>query len=303
MTGKPADPARYGVAKTLAPGLRRIIAPNPSPMTHYGTNTYILGEGQVAVIDPGPNIPGHMQALLASLAPGERVSHIFVTHAHLDHSPLARPLADATGAPVLAFGNAKAGRSPLMESLSRQGGLEGGEGVDAGFAPDLLLTDGEDIAGSGWNLRALHTPGHFGNHLCFQWNDVIFCGDQVMGWASSLVSPPDGDMGAYMASLSRLAATGVRHLHSGHGDPIVDAQTRIAELLAHRRGREDAILAALGDRPADARVLATRIYTDTPPALMQAATRNVLAHLIDLMERRKIEARGNLSPTTQFSRL
>jgi hydroxyacylglutathione hydrolase len=190
-----------------------------------------------------------------------------------------------------------------MESLARQGGLEGGEGVDTGFAPDLLLSDGEEIAGSGWTLRALHMPGHFGNHLCFQWGDTIFCGDHVMGWASSLVSPPDGDMGAYMASLNRLAATNVQRLHSGHGDPIADAQTRIAELSAHRRGREDAIRTALGDGPADATTLATRIYTDTPAALMQAAARNVLAHLIDLMERKQIEAEEKLTPSTRFSLL
>ena len=301
MTGGRENPPPYGVAEVLEPGIRRILAPNPSPMTHLGTNTYIIGEGHVAVIDPGPANEAHLKAILAALATGETVSHILVTHAHLDHSPLASALSEATGAPVLAFGDARAGRSALMEKLARHGGLDGGEGVDAGFSPDIFLADGDEVAGPGWQLRALHTPGHFGNHMSFQYGDTIFCGDHVMGWASSLVSPPDGDMGAYMASLDRLAATGVTRLHSGHGDPISDAQTRIAELIAHRRAREGAIYSALGDGPADAATLAARIYTDTPATLMRAAARNVLAHLIDLAERKRIEARGNLTPATLFS--
>ncbi|MGB3312836.1 MAG: MBL fold metallo-hydrolase [Albidovulum sp.] len=303
MTNRYGNPPRYGIAEVLAPGVRRVLAPNPSPMTLHGTNSYIIGAGQVAVIDPGPDNADHLNALLAALAPGERISHILVTHAHLDHSPLARPLADATGAPVLAFGDARAGRSALMEKLSAQGGLEGGEGVDTGFSPDIHLCDGEEINGSGWCLHALHTPGHFGNHLSFQLDDMIFCGDHVMGWASSLVSPPDGDMGAYMASLRRLADTGVKHLHSGHGDPIADAQSRISDLIAHRQAREEAILRALRDGPTDATTLARRIYTDTPPTMMRAAARNVLAHLIDLTERKQVKAQTPLAPSTQFSLL
>ncbi|MCU9848625.1 MBL fold metallo-hydrolase [Defluviimonas sp. WL0024] len=282
-------PPRPGRVLLLEPGLRTVLAPNPSPMTLHGTNSYILGEGEVAVIDPGPADPAHLAALLGALAPGERVSHIFVTHAHLDHSPLARPLAEATGAPVLAFGDARAGRSALMERLAAGGGLAGGEGVDAGFAPDIRLRDGETVEGAGWTLRAVYTPGHMGNHLSFAWQDTVFCGDHVMGWASSLVSPPDGDMGAYMASLARLAATGARRLYSGHGDPIPDAQARIAALAAHRREREAAILGALSRGPADAASLAAMIYTDTPAPLMRAAARNVFAHLLDLMEKKIAE--------------
>ncbi len=303
MSGGHEYPPPYGAAEVLEPGIRRILAPNPSPMTHLGTNTYIIGQGQVAVIDPGPADKDHLKAILAALAAGERVSHILVTHAHLDHSPLARVLSDSTGAPVLAFGDARAGRSPLMEELARQGNLDGGEGVDSGFSADIALADGQEVSGPDWQLRALHTPGHFGNHMSFQWGDTVFCGDHVMGWASSLVSPPDGDMGAYMMSLDRLATTGVKRLHSGHGAPIEDAQARIAELIAHRRAREEAIRAALGDGPADASTLAARIYTDTPPGLMRAAARNVLAHLIDLAERKRIVAHGNLSTTTVFSLL
>lgn len=293
-------PVRYGAAEQIEPGLRRVIAPNPSPMTLHGTNSYILGEGRVAVIDPGPDNDAHLAALLAALAPGERVSHILVTHAHLDHSPLARALADATGAPVLAYGDAQAGRSALMERLAATGELAGGEGVDTHFSPDICVADGEEINGDGWSLRALHTPGHFGNHLSFQWNDAVFSGDHVMGWASSLVSPPDGDMRAYMASLDRLSSRDARRLYPGHGAMVADAGSRIAELTMHRRNRETAIRTALGDGPADAATLAARIYTDTPPALLLAAERNVFAHLLDLFERNLVTPLENLSPHSRF---
>lgn len=294
-----ATDLRPGEVQLLAPGLRLVLAPNPSPMTFRGTNSYVLGEGAVAVIDPGPADPAHLRALLAALAPGERVSHILVTHAHLDHSPLARPLAEATGAPVLAFGSATAGRSAAMARLAAKG-LAGGEGVDAGFAPDVVLRDGAEVEGDGWRLRALHTPGHFGNHMSFLWGDAVFAGDTVMGWSSSLVSPPDGDMGAYMASLDRLAELGARRLYAGHGDPVADPAARIAALAAHRRAREAAIREALAAGPADAGTLARRIYTDTPAPLLPAATRNVIAHLLDLMEKNLTESEGPPGPVSRF---
>lgn len=291
-----------GQPQVLAPGLRVVLAPNPSAMTLHGTNSYILGEGEVAVIDPGPADPAHLRALLAALAPGERVRHILVTHAHLDHSALAHPLAEATGAPVLAFGPATAGRSRAMERLAATGRIAGGEGVDAAFAPDECLADGDEVAGKGWSLRALHTPGHFGNHLSFVWGDTVFAGDTVMGWATSLVSPPDGDMGAYMASLDRLAGLGCRRLYAGHGDPVADPAGRIADLAAHRRAREAAILAALDVGAADAATLARAIYTDTPAPLLPVAARNVLAHLIDLERRNLLLSDPPLDPGTRFRR-
>lgn len=284
----------------LEPGLRLVLAPNPAPMTGRGTNTYLLGQGRVAVIDPGPALPDHLAAILSALDTGESVSHIFVTHSHLDHSPLARPLADATGAPILAFGDSRAGLSPRMAALAARG-LAGGEGVDAGFAPDIAIADGETVEGQNWALRALHTPGHMGNHLCLDWGGRIFSGDHVMGWASSLVSPPDGDMGAYMASLDRLGRAGATRLYPGHGDPVADPAARIAQLAAHRRDREAQVLAALAQGPADAPALARRIYTDTPAALLPAAARNVLAHLIDLEDRKLVEARGTPGPETKFA--
>ena len=281
-----------GQAGEIAPGVRRVVAPNPSAMTFQGTNSYIIGRGEVAVIDPGPADPAHLAALLAALGPQERVSHIFVTHAHKDHSALAPALAAATGAPVLAFGDADAGRTALMDALARREGEGGGEGADRTFRPDLQLADGEVVTGSGWALRALHTPGHFGNHLCLGLGDLVFSGDHVMGWSTSVIAPPDGDMGAYMASLARLAAQAPARLLPGHGDPVDAPAVRIDELIAHRRAREAAILAALADGPATAEALARRIYLDTPAALIPAASRNVFAHLIDFFQRNLATAEG-----------
>ena len=295
------DPA-IGRAETLQPGLRRIVAPNPSPMTFRGTNTYLLGTQNLAVIDPGPDSATHLRAILAAIEPGQRVSHIIVTHSHLDHSPLARPLAQATGAPVLAFGGSDAGRSAVMEQLVAAGMKGGGEGIDHGFAPDARVGDGETISGSDWTLEVIHTPGHLGNHICLGWNDACLSGDHVMGWASSLVSPPDGDLTDFMASCSRLAAREWRVFYPGHGDAVADPRGRLDWLIAHRRTREAAILAALDAGPASAAAIARAVYTDTPAVLLPAATRNVLAHLIDLNGKSQVQPRGPLTVDTTFER-
>lgn len=271
-----------GVAQTLEPGLRRIVAPNPSPMTYRGTNTYLLGTRALAVIDPGPNDPAHLEAILNALTPEQHVSHIIVTHTHLDHSPLARDLAARTGAPVLAFGRADAGRSAAMQALAAAGTVGGGEGIDAAFIPDQTVADGEIIAGDGWALEVLHTPGHIGNHIALGWGDACLTADHVMGWASSLVSPPDGDLTDFMASCARLQARDWRVFYPGHGAQVDDPAARLQWLVTHRRTRESAILALLAKAPAAAPDLARTIYTETPAALLGAATRNVLAHLIDL---------------------
>lgn len=298
------------VPHTLALGLRRILAPNPSPMTYRGTNTYLIGTRGIAIIDPGPDdrgqgqsleAPIHLSSILAALEPDQHVSHILVTHAHRDHAPLARALATATGAPVLAFGDAAAGRSAVMSRLVQGGMTGGGEGVDAAFAPDICLADGEVIAGDGWQIEAIWTPGHFGNHLCFAWNDVVFTGDLVMGWASSLVSPPDGDLSQFMASCQRLRARGAQVLHPGHGAPIEDPAARIDWLITHRQMREAAILDQLSAAPAAAAALATAIYTGTSAHLMPAATRNVLAHLIDLYDRGLAQTDGPLRAEAVFT--
>ncbi len=273
-----------------SPRIRCIRADNPSPMTGTGTNTYLVGTDDVVVIDPGPALPAHLDRVMAALGADGRITTILITHSHLDHSGLAGPLARRTEAPVLAFGAATAGRSALMTTLAAQGMTGGGEGVDAGFAPDAALTDGQILRGPDWALRAIHTPGHMGGHLCFAAGDILFSGDHVMGWASTLISPPDGDMGAYMASLDKLVATPWQMFLPGHGDPVMNPGVRLAELRQHRRAREAAVLAALANGPATIVALTALIYTNTHPSLMPAAARNVLAHLIDLIDRNRIVA-------------
>ena len=235
-----------GIPRDMGGGIRAILAPNPSPMTYWGTNTYLLGERRLAVIDPGPDDPAHLAAILGALGPGQSISHILVTHAHLDHAPLARHLAMQTGAPVLAYGGARDGRSAVMARLAEAGGIGGGEGVDTGFAPDMALPDGAEVTGDGWHITAHWTPGHFCNHMCFESGGTVFSGDLVMGWASTLISPPDGDLTQFRASCTRLAAVSPARLLPGHGAPVADPRARIRWLLAHRDAREAAILKVLG---------------------------------------------------------
>ncbi|KEP68019.1 metallo-beta-lactamase [Thioclava dalianensis] len=283
-------------------GLRRLVAPNPSPMTHTGTCTYVIGTGEVAVVDPGPDDPTHLRAILDGLDRGERVTHILVTHAHLDHSPGARALSAATGAPVHAFGPPQAGRSAIMERLARDGMVGGGEGVDHAFAPDRMLSDGETLSHGDWTLTALHTPGHFCNHLCFQLGDSVLSGDLIMGWSTTLISPPDGDLGDYFRSIDRIAALGPRRLYPGHGAPVDAPIALIAEHRQHRETRSAQILAALSDAPAMPAALTARIYHDIPRHLHAAALRNILAHLIELNDTNQVQARPALSPEAEFFR-
>ena len=267
-----------GVITQLAPDLRRILAPNPSALTGPGTNSYILGKGKVAVIDPGPDLEPHFQALLQAVE-GEVVEAVIITHSHVDHSAMARRFASAVKAPILAFGDAMAGQNPHLASL---GDVGGGEGNDLSFSPDRCVTDGEIIEGTGWRLEVIHTPGHLGNHICLGWEDALMSGDQVMGWATSVVSPPEGDMTAYMTSLDRLSRYGAKRLYPGHGPEILDGPARISELTLHRRGRESQILSALSQESGTAFELAKRIYEGLSPTLLPAAARNVLSHLLDL---------------------
>ncbi|MEM6373838.1 MAG: MBL fold metallo-hydrolase [Pseudomonadota bacterium] len=299
MHNDPFDP-RPGLCAALEPGLRRILAPNPSPMTFRGTNTYLIGTRDIAVIDPGPQDKSHLEAILAALGPDQRVSHIIATHSHLDHTPLASVLAEHTGAPVLGFGPAHAGRSAVMSGLVSAGMAGGGEGIDHRFSPNITVADGARITGSDWTLEVIHTPGHLGNHICLGWNDTCLTGDHVMGWASSLVSPPDGDLTDFMASCDRLAARNWRVFYPGHGAPVADPAARLSWLITHRRGREAAILDALRTEPATAHSIARRVYTDTPATLLPAATRNVLAHLIDLTGKSMACPQGPLTADTVF---
>ncbi len=296
----PAAP-EAAIPRELEPGLRLLRAPNPSPMTERGTNTYLLGTRGIAVIDPGPENPAHLAAIEAALAPGQRITHVLVTHAHLDHSPLARPLAERHGAQVWAFGRAEDGRSPVMARLAAEGLAGGGEGLDAAFRPDQVLRDGDEVTGEDWRLTALHTPGHMGCHLSFAWGDALFSGDLVMGWASSMVSPPDGDLAQFLASCTRLRQRDWRVFYPGHGDPVTDPAGRIDWLVAHRKSREAEIRTALDAAPGTARELAARIYTDVPEGLLGAAARNVFAHLVDLSERGLAAPEGPLSGEARFA--
>lgn len=291
--------------QTDDPRVRGVLAANPGPLTGPGTTTWLVGTEAVAVIDPGPDLPGHVEAILA--AAGGRISHILVTHAHLDHSQAAPRLSRACGAPVLGFGPAEAGRSPMMQRLAAEGSLHGGEGVDAGFRPDVTLADGDTVEGPDWSLIALHTPGHMGNHLSFVLpgnssaaeDPRIFCGDLVMGWATTLISPPDGDLIDFMRSLERLAALRPSELLPAHGSRIAYAAARLGELADHRRTRTAQILAVLQSRPATAAELAQGLY-DVPPSMLPAAARSVLSHLLALHELGAVVSDGPLS-TARFT--
>ncbi|MFQ6548180.1 MBL fold metallo-hydrolase [Aestuariibius sp. 2305UL40-4] len=293
MNGAPEP----GVAEEIEPGIRRILAPNPSPMTFRGTNTYLIGHEDVAIVDPGPDHPAHLHAILEATR-GARIGAILVTHAHIDHSPLARPLAVQTGAAVYAFGDALDGRRPVMEALAASGLAGGGEGLDVAFAPDERLSDGSEL--SQWGLTAIHTPGHLPGHLCFALGDVVLTGDHVMGWASSLVSPPDGDLGAFMESCLRLRDHPARRYLPGHGHPVEDPMARLDWLIAHRRERERQIAAVLDATPRSIGEIAAAVYTDTPPALLPAAERNVFAHLIDMIEKSRVTCIGPLAVDARF---
>lgn len=281
-------------AEMLEPGVRRVLAPNPSPLTERGTNTYLLGQGEVAVVDPGPANADHLEAILTSLEPGERITAILVTHPHLDHSALVPALKAATDAPVYAFGGARDGRSAVMDYLEGAGELGGGEGLDTDFQPDIRLDHHEELVVGDEVVTALWTPGHIGSHLAFGWRDTVFSGDVVMGWATTLVSPPEGDLTAFMDSVAKLGARDARRFFPGHGATIDAPAERCTWLLEHRRQREMQILQALQAGPGTVAQLTETVYTDVPAHLHPAAQRNVLAHLIDLTTGNRAMADGKL---------
>jgi len=277
---------------SLAAGIRRVIAPNASPMTYWGTNTYLIGEGKIAVIDPGPADQDHLDAITNAAGGPNRISHIFVTHAHVDHSLGARPLAALTGAPIYAYGDAHRGQSDLMKKLVRDGLSSGGEGVDAEFQPDIQLEDGQVVHGDAWSLQAVWTPGHISNHICLAMGEDLFSGDHVMDWATSIVSPPDGDVSAFLASCEKLLQRRESLYFPGHGNPVEDPKARTQWLINHRRERERQIREVLIVSPKSPSEIVQEIYTDIPKALYGAAERNVFAHIIDLVDREIVISNG-----------
>ncbi len=268
----------YAIAEQVSPLIRRVLAHNPSPFSYTGTQTYIVGHGDVAVIDPGPlgDDPHHVEALIRILA-GEKVVAILCTHTHRDHSPAAAPLAAATGAPVI-------GCAPLVLEDS---GPRADASFDATYTPDRVMEDGESLSGPGWTLTALATPGHTSNHLCFALAEeqALFTGDHVMGWSTSVVSPPDGDMAAYMRSLALLMTRDDKIYYAAHGAPIENPQRLVRGMMGHRKQREGQILRLLEAGTGHIPDMVASMYKGVDKRLYPAAGRSVLAHLIDLKDR------------------
>lgn len=282
---------RYGDAVELLPGIRRLTVNNPSPFTFHGTNSYIVGDETLAVIDPGPEDDDHLAALVAAIG-GRPVSHIFVSHTHKDHSPLAARLKAMTGALTVATGPHRAARPLRIGEINP---LDASADLD--FAPDIAATDGSVIDGDGWALRTIHTPGHAANHAVFalEGTGTLFSADHVMAWATSIVAPPDGAMSDYMASLDKLLARDDTLFLPGHGGALRQPAKFMRGLRSHRKMRERAILERVkaGDRTVAEMVAA--IYRDTDPRLHGAAGLSVLAHLEDLVARGRVTADNDVS--------
>ena len=275
----------------VAPGVRRMLADNPSPFTFKGTVSYIVGRGRVAIIDPGPLDERHIAALLDAVR-GETVTHIFVTHTHHDHSPAVPRIKAATGAMVLAEGPHRPARPLHVGEAPR---LDASNDTD--FRPDRALHDGEVVAGPGWTIEAVATPGHTANHMAFAFKeaDLLFSGDHVMAWSTPVVAPPDGAMSDYMASLQKLARRSESLYLPGHGGAVREAPRFVAHYIRHRQARESSILHRLAKGEADIPTLVRAIYIGLDPRLVKAAGLSVLAHLEDLVTRRLVVTEGEPS--------
>ncbi len=286
---------QQGVLEPVAPGLRRIVAGNASQFTFKGTNTYVIGEGAVAVVDPGPDDEAHRSALLAALAEnGERVTHIFLTHAHPDHSKGIPKLQAMTGAQTLGYGRDQAGEALQTPS--------GNELIDTRFIPDRRLADGEQVQGPGWTLEAIYTPGHAPDHLCFGLPQagVLLSGDHVMGWNTSVIAPPEGHMGRYLASLEKLLKRNDVAYFPGHGGRIDQPQRLVKAFIVHRNWREAEIVDCLREGINRAHLIVPRIYEGLDFSLHGAAALNVFAHLELLHEKGRVRSRGPLALESEF---
>jgi len=275
----------YGRCDQISPLISRVIANNPGPFTYTGTGVYIIGDKTVAVIDPGPDTPEHRAALTKALK-GRRVSHVLVTHHHIDHSPMAAPLAREHGCQVHGYG---------VQARRPEGGevrLEAGD--DLTFSPDIEIRDGDTIQGDGWTIEALHTPGHTSNHLCFALieENVLFSGDHIMGWSTSVVSPPDGHMGDYLSSLEKILARDFVRIWPTHGTCIDNPQRFVAAYIAHRHAREGQIIAAIKSGLTKISDMVAEMYQDVDKRLHPAAAHSVLAHLIHLEETGRVTSSG-----------
>jgi len=281
------DPADMptGMLSELTPLVSRVLAPNPSPFTYTGTQTYLVGTSDLAVIDPGPDDPAHLAALLAAID-DRPVRTILCTHTHRDHSPSARPLADRTGALII-------GCAPLT---LEDDGPRADAAFDASYNPDRVLADGEQVAGEGWTLEAVATPGHTSNHLCFALLEegALFTGDHVMGWSTSVISPPDGDMSDYMRSMQRLLDRHDAIYYPAHGDAVENPRRLVRGMMGHRKQREGQILRFLGRNGAsEIPDMVAEMYKGLDQRLTGAAGRSVLAHLLDLDGRGIAAATGD----------
>lgn len=277
------EKAEYGVPQKFSSLIRRVVCNNPSSFTYHGTNTYIVGTGTVAVIDPGPYDERHIEAVAAAVK-GEEVSHIIVTHTHIDHSPGTRALQELVGGPIIGL---KA--SPIED------GKQTVEPGDPEFEPDVVLGDGDTFAGDGWTLEAVFTPGHMSNHHCFALaeENILFSGDHVMGWNTTIVSPPDGNMKAYLDSLQTCIARDDAVYLPGHGPAIDDPKPFTRAYLTHRRMREGEIMRCLGDGIGRIPDMVLRMYKHLPEAMHAAAARSVLAHLEHMVETSRVACDGN----------
>ncbi|MBW0007944.1 MAG: MBL fold metallo-hydrolase [Sphingomonas sp.] len=275
--------ARYAKLEQLEPGIARVLAHNPSAFTYYGTQTYLIGMSEVAVIDPGPDLPEHIDALEKAIG-GRPVAAIVCTHTHRDHSPAAKPLAERTGAPII-------GCAPLaLETV----GPRADAAFDGDYGPDRVLADGENLAVDGEPLIAVATPGHTSNHLCFAYRGGLFSGDHVMGWSTTVVVPPDGDMAAYMRSLDKLRRRDDRVYYPAHGPAVTNPQQYVRHLVGHRMHREKQILALVAERPRIISDIVANAYPALDPRLVPAAGGSVYAHLLDLERRGLVEQQQDI---------
>lgn len=307
---EPLDDVRYGAVEQVSPLIRRIIANNPSKYSYRGTGTYIVGHGDVAVIDPGPALDEHRDALAAALD-GQRVRAILITHCHSDHSPLAAWLRESTGAPTIAFGphgvvaiddddDDDDTESETESETEHESDIKMKESIDVAFVPDVYAVDGSIVASArDWTMRAVFTPGHTSNHMCFALHEerALFTGDHVMGWSTTVVSPPDGDMRAYINSLSKVIERNDRILWPTHGNPVTDPQLFLTAYLAHRLEREAQVLAQVRNDVRTIDAIVKVLYSNVHKELHKPAGRSVLSHLVKLVADGSVAVDGGGAPS------